>query len=133
MKALFWGIFLGLNSASANAIKIYLRNLPPHTSYDSIHRLAKRGTPTQMSHYKHAIQLYKLHNSTTMSEDWVSLNFQQNFNGRNDNLQIFNTSNYKVGENLLVNRFKPLSNKIPFSWLNESFNSFKIKCKNLIL
>ena len=102
-------------------------------SFDSIHRLAKRGTPTQMSHYKHALQLFKLHNSTTMTEDWVSLNFQQNFNGGNDNVQIFNSSNYKVGENLLVNRFKTLSNKIPLSWLNESINSFKIKCKNLFL
>ena len=113
--------------------KWYLSILPPNTSFESIHRLAKRGTPIQMSHYKHALQLYKLHNSTTMSDDWVSLNFQQNYNGRNDNIQIFNNSNYKVGENLLVNRFKPLSNKIPFTWLNESFNSFKIKCKNQFL
>ena len=86
-----------------------------------------------MSKYKHAIQLYKLHNSTMMTDDWVSLNFQQNFNGRNDKLQIFNVSNYKVGQNLLVNRLKQLNNKISFSWLNESFDSFKVKCKKLLL
>ena len=82
--------------------------------------MAKRGTPTQMSTYKHAIQLFKLFNSTDMTEDWLSLNFQQNFKGRNDKLQICNILNYKVGENLLVNRLKSLNNKIEFTWLNES-------------
>ena len=80
-----------------------------------------------MSDYKHAIQLHKLHNSTMMTEDWISLNFQQNFNGRNDKLHVFNVANYKVGQNLIVNRFKTLNNKIPYSWLNESLDSFSVK------
>ena len=88
--------------------KLCLSNLPPNTSFESMHCLAKRGTPTQMSNYKHAIQIYKLFNSTNMSEDWISLNFQQNFNTRNTKIQTFNVSNYKVGQNLLVNRFKQL-------------------------
>ena len=120
-------------SASANALKLCLSQLPLNTSHETIHRLAKRGTPSQMSLYKHALQLYKLHNSTSMSDDWIDLNVQQNFNRRNDHIQIFNRSNYKVGRNLLVNRFKNLSNKINYSWLNESFNSFKVKCKKLLL
>ena len=41
-----------------------------------------------------------------------SLNFQQHFNGRNDQIQIFNQLNYKVGRNLLVNRFQSLNNEI---------------------
>ena len=40
---------------------------------------------------------------------------------------------YKVGRNLLVNRFKTLNNKIDYSWFNDSFKSFKIKCKSLLL
>ena len=107
--------------------------LPPNTSFESMHRLAKRGTPTQMCNYKHALQLYKLYNSTKMTDDWVSLNFQQNFNARNTRIQIFNVSNYKIGQNILVNRFKSLNNKIEYQWLNESLNSFKIKCKKLLL
>ena len=86
-----------------------------------------------MCAYKHALQLFKLYNSTVMSEDWMSLNFQQNFNRRNNKIQIFNVSNYKVGENLLTNRLKSLNNKIEFNWLNESFNSYKVKCKKLFL
>ena len=68
-----------------------------------------------------------------MTDDWVSLNFQQNFNARNTRIQIYNVSNYKIGQNILVNRFKSLNNKIEYQWLNESLNSFKIKCKKLLL
>ena len=122
-----------LLSASANALKLSLSTLPQNTSFDTIHSLAKRGTPTQMSEYKHALQLYKLHNSDNMTDDWISLNFQQNFNRRNDKIQIYSISNYKVGRNILVNRFKYLNNKINYSWLNDSFNTFKINCKHLLL
>ena len=97
------------------------------------HILAKRATPNQMSDYKHALQLHRLFNSTNMSDDWLSLNFQQNFNGRSDKVQIYNVSRYKVGRNLLVNRFRNLNNKIDYLWLNESLNAFKIKCKQLLL
>ena len=122
-----------LLSASANALKLCLTTLPQNTSFESIHSLAKRSTPYQISTYKHALQLFKLFNSSNMSDDWVSLNLQQNFNRRNDRIQLFNVSNYKVGRNLLVNRFLNLNNKINFSWFNESFDTFKVKCKQLLL
>ena len=70
---------------------------------------------------------------SNMTDDWISLNDQQTFNGRNEHIHIYKKSNYKVGRNFLVNRFQPLNDKIKFSWLNESFDSFKIKCKNLFL
>ena len=92
------------------------------------------GGPTlKKKKYKYAYQLYELFNSTQMSDDWVSLNVQQNFNGRNGKIQFFNISNYKVGRNLLVNRFKILNNKIDYSWFNASLETFKIKCKQLLL
>ena len=87
-----------LLSASANALKLCLTALPQNTSFETIHTLAKRGNPTQISNYKHALQLYKLFNSSNMSDDWIQLNLQQQFNGRNDNIQFFNVSNYKVGK-----------------------------------
>ena len=122
-----------LLSASANALKLSLSKIPQNTSFESIHRLAKRATPTQMSDYKLALQLHKLYNSTNMSDDWISLNTQQNFNERNGKFQIVNVSNYKVGRNLLCNKFRPLNNKIDLNWFNETLTSFKIKCKNLLL
>ena len=122
-----------LLSASANAVKLCLSTLPPNTSFETMHNLAQRATPTQMTNYKHALQLFKLYNSTNMSDDWMSLNIQQNFNGRNENVQLIRISNYKVGNNFMVNRLTILNNKINYSWLNESFNAFKIKCKQLFL
>ena len=122
-----------LLSASANAIKLSLSALPLNTSFDTIHSISKRATPTQMSTYKHALQLFKLYNSNNMSDDWVSLNVQQNFNARNDKFQIYRISNYKVGRNLIVNRFHNLNNQICYTWLNDSFNTFKVKCKKLFL
>ena len=53
-----------------------------------------------------------------MSDDWISLNVQQNFNGRNEKFQAINNSKYKVGKNLLVNRLSTLSNMIEYSWPN---------------
>ena len=47
--------------------------------------------------------------------------------------KIYNISNYKVGRNLLCNRFKQLNNKIDYSWFNESLDTFKVKCKKLLL
>ena len=122
-----------LLSASANAVKLCLSSLPPNTSFETMHNLAQRATPSQMTSYKHALQLFKLYNSTNMSDDWVSLNVQQNFNRRNEKVQLIKISNYKVGNNYMVNRLMILNNKIEFSWLNESFNAFKIKCKQLFL
>ena len=46
---------------------------------------------------------------------------------------INNISNYKVGRNLLCNRFKPLNNKLDYSWFNESLNTYKVKCKKSLL
>ena len=42
-------------------------------------------------------------------------------------------NNFKVGINGLSNRFYLLNNKIPLEWLNLSLNTFKVKCKKLLL
>ena len=43
------------------------------------------------------------------------------------------TNNYKVGMNSLSNRLWFLNGKIQLDWLGQSFDSFKIKCKGLLL
>ena len=40
-----------LLAASANALRLWTSKLPLNTSYNAIHSLAKRATPTQMSNY----------------------------------------------------------------------------------
>ena len=86
-----------------------------------------------MLKYKHSLQLYKLYNSEKMTSDWINLNTQQNFNGRINKFLVSNVSNYKIGKNQMVNRFCVLNNQIDLNWLNLSFNSYKIKCKELYL
>ena len=41
--------------------------------------------------------------------------------------------NYESGKNILLNRFAHLNDKIEKSWLEQSMNTFKIKCKQLFL
>ena len=98
-------------------------------SYDSLHYLNQRATPDQMVLYKHALLLHKTYNCNKYSNDWVHLHFNQQFNNRNTKVKFTNTSNYKIGNNLLSNRFTILNGKLELSMLNDSFESFKIKCK----
>ena len=49
-----------------------------------------------------------------MSDDWVSLNIQQNFNGLNEQIQILNQSNYKVGKNLFISLYA-LCNSVTYN------------------
>ena len=102
-------------------------------SFAKLHLLAKRATPPQVMKYKHAIQLHKVYNNSNPSFDWLSLFFNQNFNNRATTVKFFDTSTYKIGKNLLANRFKILNNEIQYDWLNMSLESFKIKCKCLFM
>ena len=122
-------------SASANALKICSTWTNENVSFESLHTTNKRATPIKMSMYKLAIQLFKLYNSDTQNStpDWIDLNLQQNFNGRTTKFLVSNYAKYKIGSNLLVNRLSALNNTIELSWLNLSLNSYKIKCKSLLL
>ena len=67
------------------------------------------------------------------TKDWLSLNFQQTFNARNNCLNLVGTSRFKIGKNIAVNRLVVINGKIPYDWLNLTWNLFKIKCKKLLL
>ena len=68
-----------------------------------------------------------------MSDDWVDLNLQQNFNGRLENVQIFDNSRIRVGKNIMVNRLTIINNKVDYKMLNLSKDTYKLKCKSLFL
>ena len=42
--------------------------------------------------YEHALQVYKLYNGEEWNEDWVDLNWQQNFNNRSTKVEIIGSS-----------------------------------------
>ena len=97
-------------------------------SYDDLHKFHKRATPMK---YRLSIQLFKIWNGESQNDDWVDMNFQQNFNARVDFIQIIETSKLKIGKNIIMNRLSILSRLIKYDWLNLSLNSFKIKVKDL--
>ena len=122
-----------LLSASASALKICTPMYNYLTSHLSLHSMNNRATPSKMLLYKHALLLHKTYNDTKMSPEWLGLNFQQNFNNRNEMVNIIDTSKYKIGKNLLVNRLRILNGKIKLDDLNLSLEAFKIKYKELFL
>ena len=122
-----------LLSASAAPLKFTTFNYDNMTSFDVLHYINQRATPKQITIYKHALLLHKTYNDTNLNNDWLSLFFNQQFNQREPCVKFFNNSNYKVGNNLLANRFTCLNGKIELNWLNLPYETFKIKCKKEFL
>ena len=119
-------------SASAQPLKFTTNNYNYMMSFETLHIMNQRANPNQITVYKHALLLHKIYNDDS-NINWNDLFFTQHFNQRNQTIKFFNTSNFKVGNNLLTNRFTSLNGKIELSWLNDSFNSYKIKCKTKFL
>ena len=122
-----------LLSASAQPLKLCHYKYDRNISFNCLHSTLKRATPTQIMTYKHALLLHKVYNDETISPEWQDLFFIQTFNNRSPNANFIDTSNYKIGKNILSNRFIILNNKITLSSLNKSYESFKIYCKNCFL
>ena len=66
--------------------------------------------------------------------EWLTLNFNQNFNSREKTFKVCNISNYKIGRNnKILNRLMRSKNKIELDWLNKEINAFKMLSKNKLL
>ena len=98
-------------------------------SFERLHEIHGRATPLKMMKYRMAIQLYKIYNGRSQNEDWIDLNFQQNFSNRNTCVQIIDVSSIRIGRNSIMNRMNCINNKIELNWLNKSIDSYKILCK----
>ena len=122
-----------LLSASASALKTCTPSYHRFMSFQELHQINNRATPTAMSLYKHALLLYNAFNDQEPPLDWIDLSFQQTFNTRCHTLQFVNSQRYKIGSNSLCNRFKILNGLINFDWLNLSKDTYKLKCKALFL
>ena len=77
--------------------------------------------------------MYKLFKDQSPDNEFMHLNFQLNTNERLAKLSFHKMNNYEVGKNILLNRLTELNNKIEKSWLELSFESYKVKCKQLFL
>ena len=122
-----------LKFASANAPKMCVPNLTVFHTHTQIHNLAGRALPEQMCIYRHALSLYKMFKNQSPDNEFMHLNFQLNDNQRSTKVSFHKMQNYDVGKNILINRLTELNNKIEKSWLDLSWNSYKVKCKELFL
>ena len=122
-----------LLSCSAHALKCCVKYCTRDISFINLHAMYHRATPDQFMLYKNAINLYRLYNERHGSIEWVALNFNQILTSRQTKFMSIKANRKKVGINAIANRFNILNNKIPLTWLNLSFASYKLHCKGLFL
>ena len=122
-----------LMAASAAPLKFCTCLYDRTMSYVTLHSLNNRATPNQFCTYRHALLLHKVYNNQNPNNDTIDLYFNQQFNSRCRTVKFVDTRSYKIGKNILSNRFVILNGKINLDWLNLPFESYKIKCKNPLL
>ena len=60
-----------------------------------------------------------MYNGKIQNDDWMDLNFQQNFNDRNNYVQINDFSRIRIGRNSIMNRLNCLNNTIDYDCTNQ--------------
>ena len=120
-----------LLSASANAIRSCIPLQNRFISFEAIHKNCNQFTPTQMGYYKLSILLHKLYNSATHCKDWRDLANQIVITRRQTRFRIFKSNNFKIGMNILSNRFFVLNDRIELNDLDLTLPCFKKKMKCL--
>ena len=120
-----------LLSASAKALRLTMPYTNRFISFEDLHKHCKQSNPQQMAQYKNALQLYKLFNTNTHSIDWIDLNNQIIMGSRQEFFNCVRVNNYKIGLGSMVNKFHSLNGKILLTSLNDSYPTFKYKCKNI--
>ena len=79
--------------------------------------------------YKQHLTCLQVYNDKKLSHKWLSFFFNQIFNNRALAANFTDNSNFKIGKNIVENRFFILNNKISYDSLNLKYTTFKIHCK----
>ena len=85
-----------------------------------------------MAHYKLSILLHKLYNSEHQNTDWRDLANLIIITRRQTKFRTFKSNNYKIGMNVLINRFHSLNDLIELKDLDSTLPCFKRKMKDVI-
>ena len=109
-----------LLAASAAPQKVINPGFNQLLSYGGLHKIYGRATPDQLTKYRHSLILHKVHNDQNQGSDWVSINCNQNFNSRQQNIFFFTTNSYKIGNNLFAYRLSILNRNIKCDMLNHA-------------
>ena len=119
--------------ASANALRIISNDITIYHTHTEIHKMTKRAMPDQIIQYKHALMMYNLFRKCVPDNEFIHLNFQANQNQRLQHHAFLRRQNYNVGNNILLNRMCNLNNNILKSMTNQSYLTYKLKCKEMFL
>jgi hypothetical protein len=101
----------------------------PYISFLAIHKLHKISTPEQLGNFKLAILLFKTFNSNNQNKDWLDLTDQIIVTRRQTIFDCCRTNNYKIGLNILANKFYYIRKQIFLDHFNLSLPVFKRKMK----
>jgi hypothetical protein len=100
--------------------------------FKNIHIKAKKSTPEQMALYKISLLLYRTLNSTTEGKG-LDVRNQIICTGRQSRFNVHKSCNYKIGNNILANKFTYIADKFELDLLNLPYPSFKYKMKIMFL
>ena len=84
-----------------------------------------------MGYYKLSILLHKLYNSQNQCTDWRDLANLIIITRHQTKFKTFKSNIYKIGMNILINRFYALNNLIELNDLDSTLPCFKRKMKTL--
>jgi hypothetical protein len=105
---------------SACALRTCITHNSPCISFTDFNKLCSKPLPDNISKYKLLLVLHKAFNSNVQDTDWLNFNNQIILTGRKTKFIMFKTSSYKIGLNIITNRFHSISNKIELNYLNLS-------------
>jgi hypothetical protein len=92
--------------------------------------------PARLDRFIHKITivlLYRVFNGTVPGIDWVELNLNIISTRRQATFDIHKSMNFRIGNNIQVNKFSCVSKQIPLDLLNLNFPAFKRKMKDQFL
>ena len=88
----------------------------------------------KLMQYELSLCVHKLYNLASFNHhEFIRFNINQIFTSIQENFICSKSNIQKIGLNCLVNRLHSINNLIPLNWLRSSLNSYKIKCKELML
>ena len=117
-----------LLSISANGLRACMSNYSLDLSYEKLHALNKKCTPSQIMLYQTSLNLYKIfnHNELCPNFEVSTLMDQIILTSRQNNFQMLRNNRRKIGLNTTVTKLYHVNNLIGLERLNLSYVFFKI-------
>ena len=115
----------GWLSISACALRSRLMNNNNLISFEKIHELKKKCTPSQIMTYQAALSLHKTITFEIPDFESITVLNQMTVTSRQTTFLIFKNNSTRIGMNTSANKFYQLTGKIALNSLGLTFSHFK--------